>query len=159
MRFFYARHPGVRGFSLPQLLTALAVAALLAAIAYPAYQESVRKGRLAHAKQALADNAAALERHYGNRMNYKKNSTTWADLPIRQTEHFCIRMQGNPRGTNNDHTYALKAVALDPRREPRALILNQDGMFLLCAQTTSSCGETEFFANPARADQQCAPYP
>lgn len=157
MRHFAWTH--TRGFTLVELLTALAVAAILTAIAYPAYQNHIRKGRLAAAKQALLDNAAALEQHYANHLTYKKNSTTWADLPVSQTAHFCIRMQGNPRGTNNQHQYALKAVALDKRQEARVLILNQDGRFLLCKRSSSDCSENHFFANPSRADTQCTSYP
>lgn len=156
MRYFFIWRKNVCGFTLTELMIAISVIAILAALGYPAYQEYVRKGRLAVAQQALLDNAAALERHYANHMNYKKNSTTWMDLPIMQTEHFCIRMQGNPRGTNTNSNFTIKAVALNQKSEPRALILNQDGAFLLCQSTTSSCSETAFFANPARADKQCA---
>lgn len=50
------------GFSLIELLAALAIVAILAAIALPSYQDSVRKARRADAKAALNDIAQRLER-------------------------------------------------------------------------------------------------
>lgn len=52
----------VTGFSLIELLAALAIVAILAAIALPSYQDSVRKARRADAKAALNDIAQRLER-------------------------------------------------------------------------------------------------
>ena len=59
-----------RGFTLIELMIVLAVAAILAAVAYPSYQSQVAKGRRADAKQALVDLAQRLERHYTERGTY-----------------------------------------------------------------------------------------
>lgn len=150
------RKPG--GFTLVELMIAVAVLAILAVIAYPSYQQYIRKARLNKALQAMMDNTQYLDRHYARQGNFKKNSTTWADLPNMQTEHFCIRMQGNPRGTNTNSLYAMKAVALDKNKEPRVLIVNQDHTVLLCESSTSTCAESDYFRNPARADKQCTDY-
>lgn len=50
------------GFTLMELLIALAVVAIISAVAIPSYQGSVRKARRADAKVALNDLAQRLER-------------------------------------------------------------------------------------------------
>ncbi|QMU62768.1 MAG: prepilin-type N-terminal cleavage/methylation domain-containing protein [Gammaproteobacteria bacterium] len=53
-----------RGFTLIELMITVAVVAVIASIAYPSYQEQIRKTRRSDAKAALMDAAAIMERHY-----------------------------------------------------------------------------------------------
>ncbi len=53
-----------RGFTLSELMFVVAVAAILAAIALPSYQEQVRKGRRADAWAAMNEISQMLERFY-----------------------------------------------------------------------------------------------
>jgi prepilin-type N-terminal cleavage/methylation domain-containing protein len=53
-----------KGFTLIELMIAVVVIAILAAIAYPSYQDSVRKSRRADAKSALMEHAQFMERTY-----------------------------------------------------------------------------------------------
>ena len=52
------------GFTLIELMIAVAIVGILAAIAFPSYQESVRKSRRADAEGALLGFANAMERHF-----------------------------------------------------------------------------------------------
>ena len=54
----------MRGFTLMELMIVVAIVALLSAIAYPAYQDQVRKSNRSDAKAALSDVAQKLERCY-----------------------------------------------------------------------------------------------
>lgn len=57
-------HAAQGGFTLIELMIVVAVVAILAAIAFPSYQEHVRKSRRASAKTALLDIASREERYY-----------------------------------------------------------------------------------------------
>lgn len=146
---------GNAGFTLIELMVALAVGAVLVTLAYAALSGFLRNGRLHEAQQALLTNVQALERHYAAHGHFKKNSTAWMDLPVTRTDAFCIKMQGNPRGTNSNDAFSMKAVAWDKTAEPRVLRVNQDLTVWVCERSSSSCDETDFFKNPGRSDRNC----
>ncbi|MGZ8163523.1 MAG: type IV pilin protein [Methylobacter sp.] len=58
------------GFTLIELMIAVAITGILAAIAYPSYQDSVRKSRRADAKGALLGFANAMERRFTESNSY-----------------------------------------------------------------------------------------
>ena len=64
----------VRGFPLIELMITVAVVGILAAIAYPSYQEQVRKSRRADAKSVLLQAAQWMERYYTENNRYDQNS-------------------------------------------------------------------------------------
>lgn len=59
-----------RAFTLIELMIAVAIVGILAAIAIPAYQDSVMKSRRADAKGALLGLASALEKHFTTNNSY-----------------------------------------------------------------------------------------
>lgn len=59
-----------KGFTLIELMITVAVIGILAGIAYPSYQDSIRKSRRADAKGALMGLANAMERHFTETNSY-----------------------------------------------------------------------------------------
>lgn len=59
-----------RGFTLIELLIALAIVGILAAIAVPAYNDSVQKTRRGQAKADMVEVVQVLERCFTNRSSY-----------------------------------------------------------------------------------------
>jgi len=64
-----------RGFTLMEVLIAMAVVALLAVVIIPGYTAQVQKSRRADAKTALTDLAAREERYYAITNAYSNNAT------------------------------------------------------------------------------------
>jgi len=60
----------MRGFTLIELMIVVAVVAILAAIAYPSFQEQIRKSRRAQAKADLVEYAALAERFHTTNNSY-----------------------------------------------------------------------------------------
>lgn len=58
------------GFTLIELMITVAVIGILAAIAFPSYQDSIRKSSRADGKNALTQAAANMERYYTENNTY-----------------------------------------------------------------------------------------
>jgi type IV pilus assembly protein PilE len=75
------RVSGARGFSLIELMMAIAVVGLLAAVALPAYKEQVARGKRSDMQTVLLEDAQYMQRYYAANNVY--NGTTPAPvLPV-----------------------------------------------------------------------------
>lgn len=66
------------GFTLIELMIAVAVIGILAALAFPSYQEHINKSRRADAQAALVELAQFMERHYTSNGGYLASGNTGA---------------------------------------------------------------------------------
>jgi len=67
------------GFTLIELLITIAIIGILTAIAYPSYQDYIKKSRRADAQGALQGLAQAMERYYTTEGTYTGAATAGAD--------------------------------------------------------------------------------
>ncbi|WP_366918127.1 type IV pilin protein [Algiphilus sp.] len=96
------RSDRTRGFTLIELMIAVAIIAILATIAYPSYRQQVLKSQRTEAKTALSDAAQRLERCYTqfNAYNDTDNCTIAGTLD-----------SGGTYDTEEGH-YTISAVTL-----------------------------------------------
>lgn len=78
-----------RGVTLIELMIAIAVIAILAAIAFPSYQEQMRKTRRADGKAELMETAQQLERCYTRFSRYNDGNCGVA-LPSNSSEGYYV---------------------------------------------------------------------
>jgi type IV pilus assembly protein PilE len=93
-----------RGFTLIELMIAVAIVAILAGVALPSYREYVVRGHLADASNGLALMRAQMERHFQDNRTYA--SVTGFATPCASTDaaprtfnNFVVTCSGTPTAT------------------------------------------------------------
>ena len=71
-----------RGFTLIEIMIVVAVIAILTAIAYPSYLESVRKSRRAEARAQLMEAAQYMQRFYSQNDSFKRAINEEKDMSL-----------------------------------------------------------------------------
>ena len=102
------------GFTLIELMIAVAIVAILAMVAVPSYSAYIMRGHLAEAASGLAATRAQMERHYQDNRSYATvgafTTPCAADASTRTYGHFVISCSGTPDAT----TFTLQAVGSGP---------------------------------------------
>jgi type IV pilus assembly protein PilE len=110
-----------KGFTLIELMIVVAIVGILAAIAYPSYQEHVRKSRRADAQTAILELAQFMERHYTSNGKYLTAANAAPVLPFTESpkdgtsKFFDLSFAAAPTA----NTYTLRAV-------PKGAMLGDD---------------------------------
>ncbi len=103
-----------KGFTLIELMIAVAIVAILAMVAVPSYTSYIMRGHLADATSGLAAMRAQMERHYQDNRSYATVGTFTtpcaADATTRTFGHFVVSCSGTPDAT----TFTLQAVGSGP---------------------------------------------
>ncbi|MDA1106963.1 MAG: type IV pilin protein [Proteobacteria bacterium] len=105
----------VPGFTLIELMIVVAIVGILAAIAYPSYTDSVRKGRRAEAITALYQLQIAEEKWRANNVSYTSTLGTDglglpATSPASGTAYYDIAIAGGADGTSFSATATAKST-------------------------------------------------
>jgi len=107
------------GFTIIELMMAVAVAGVLALVAYPTFMDSVRKSRRSEAVAALAQVQQSQERWRANNTSYADNAKLTADPPnglgipaATSSGLYSLTIDpGNANGYTDGYTATATAVA------------------------------------------------
>lgn len=129
----------VAGFTLIELMITVAVVAILATVALPAYQESVRKSRRAQAKADLVELAHNLERYHTVQNTYAASTLAFAQSPREGTAHYTLSFNEDPTGS----TFDIQAIPVEGGSQAKdkcgTLTLDQAGRKTPTEKTVSGC--------------------
>lgn len=138
-----------QGFTLIELLIVVLIAAILATIAYPSYQNYIRQTRLAAVRTQMLHNAQQLERYYTQK-------STFVGFPaenLQQNQYFDISFSEDTASAPNlsentasmpnpsDSGYILKA---EPNKETNAnetctVYYNDSGIIWASSSDKQNC--------------------
>lgn len=122
------------GFSLMELVIAMAIMSILVAIAIPSYQSYVRKANRAVAKSLISEIQSRQESFFADRKHYAANLVTLA-YP---SNVIFVAADGEPQSaTFPQAVYSLTLQDLSPSTNPVRYSISATP---LNAQETDSCG-------------------
>lgn len=127
-----SRQSAQRGFTLIELMVTFLIISVLAAIAYPQYQEHVRKARRAEVATALIEGAQRLERYYSAHASYKDGDNLAAVFPTQVPQSGdadSVYYEIAPTGDVEDGKYSLMATAKGVMQDDKCgnFVITQSG--------------------------------
>jgi type IV pilus assembly protein PilE len=122
---------GTRGFTLIEVMITVAIIAILASVALPAYNDYIRRGQQAEAFNALADFRAKMEQYYQDNRNYGSaggcatDSTAASWNSFTATQYFTYSCA--PTDTSAYQTYLLTATGSSGQVNGDVYRIDQNG--------------------------------
>lgn len=141
---------GSSGFSLVELMVALAIAALLAGLAYPSFAQTIRHTRRAEAWTNLQQIQWAQARHRAKHPSYA-SLTELGWQPHSPTPHYLISVRHHTHSGYALHAQALGSQAADLNCSH--LQIELEGLTL-----SRTSGPTEDLKNGELENQRCWGY-
>ncbi|HGG9702029.1 TPA: type IV pilin protein [Neisseria meningitidis] len=97
-----------KGFTLLELMIAVAILGILTLITYPSYKTYIRRVRLTEVRTTLLHNAQTMERYYRQKGTFERYNLTkleqneYFDITLNEVspDHFTLKATPNP--TTND---------------------------------------------------------
>ena len=105
-----------------ELMVVVAIIGILAGIAIPTYEDSVRKSRRGQAKADLVEVAQAMERYYTVHGSYTGAGLLFSRSPQQGDIHYVIAFNGAPSAQQ----FSLKATPQGPQAKDRCGELSID---------------------------------
>lgn len=123
-----SQRPGAgsaRGFTLIEMLITVAIVGILGAIAYPAYTDSVRKGKRAEGRAALSDFMQQQERYFTQTGAYLAVSAGATGVALKtfsgdSTEHAAYKLGAEACASGVSLRECVRAFAVPQFTDPDA---------------------------------------
>lgn len=145
-KFSHREH---QGFTLIELMIVVAIIGILAAVAYPSYQEYVRSSHRAEAQSALMGLAATMERHFTANNSYKGAGAGGGDTGAPGIYYDQVPSGGGTAYYNltiesaSDTAFLVKATPVNSQVGDGFLDLNNQGIRQWDRDNSGSIGSNE----------------
>ena len=117
----YYRTVSQRGFTLIELMIVVVIVGILAAVAFPAYQNYVERTRRGQAQADLLELVQLMERRYSNGFDYRKDDGSEPDLPYTVSPR-----EGNPGAYDLSFSGNVTATTFTLQAVPRSIQSGDD---------------------------------
>lgn len=125
------------GFSLIELMIAVAIIAILAAIAFPSYQQHVVKTRRGAGAACLMEMAQFMERYHTTNMSYAGAVLPATNCRAEVADHYSLAFTANPTASAYSITATAQGAQASKDTKCGHLTVNQAGTKTVSVSGTS----------------------